>query len=153
MCRRSSHGGGSERCGRQCRVVPRTPPRSSVFPMAFQFLRALLSVALLFPGVPGGVVSQSRAPSLEFRHRSSAPVRRWADTCIYELPGGFLAPCGTVYVAALTWHDHPRAPWTATGAGQLGIIRRTCRCPIRCQAPPPLYVPADMEAENIDVVA
>jgi hypothetical protein len=121
--------------------------------MAFQFLRALLSVALLFPGVPGGVVNQSRAPSLEFRHRSSAPVRQLADACIYELPGGFLAPCGNVYVAALAGHDRHRALWTATGAGQPGIIRRTCRCPVRCQAPPPLYVPADMEAENSDVVA
>jgi hypothetical protein len=45
-----------------------------VFPMAFQFLCALLSVAPLFPGISGGIVNQSREPSLEFRHRSSAPV-------------------------------------------------------------------------------
>jgi hypothetical protein len=94
--------------------------------MAFQFLYALLLVAPLFPDITGGIINQSREPSLEFRHRSSVPARWWADACIYELPDGFLAPCGTVYVAALAGHDRHRALWTATGAGQPGIIRHTC---------------------------
>jgi hypothetical protein len=109
-------------------------PGSSVFPMAAQFLRALLSVALLFVDVAGGAVHRSTSSSLECHHRSSALVQGWADACIYKLPGGFLAPCGAVYVGALAGHDRHCTPVDN---------RRSlpARCPARCQAPPALYVP------------
>lgn len=63
--------------------------------------RALL--LLLVAGVAGG------GPSLEFHHRFSARVRRWADSRGHELPGGWPAPGGAAYVAALAGHDRHRA--------------------------------------------
>lgn len=84
-----------------------------------QLLRALLPV-LLFAGVAGGSSShRSRAPSLVFHHRFSAPVRRWADARGHELPGGWPAPGGAAYVAALAGHDRHRA-LSSAAAGAAG---------------------------------
>ncbi|CAM0907896.1 unnamed protein product [Alopecurus aequalis] len=80
-------------------------------------LRALqLLPVLLFAGVAGGSGHRSRAPSLEFHHRFSAPVRRWADARGHQLPGGWPAPGGAAYVAALAGHDRHRA--LSAGAGE-----------------------------------
>ncbi|KAM0868405.1 hypothetical protein ACQ4PT_041343 [Festuca glaucescens] len=88
--------------------------------MTPQLLRALLPV-LLFAGVAGGASGGrgqwSRAPSLEFHHRFSAPVRRWADARGHQLPGGWPAPGGAAYVAALAGHDRHRVLSAGGGAG------------------------------------
>ncbi|KAM3392745.1 hypothetical protein ACQJBY_013742 [Aegilops geniculata] len=73
----------------------------------------LLPALLLVAGVAGG------APSLEFHHRFSARVRRWADARGHELPGGWPAPGGAAYVAALAGHDRHRA-LSASAAGEGG---------------------------------
>jgi hypothetical protein len=89
--------------------------------MTSQLLRALLPAVLLFAGVAGGASGgrghRSRAPSLQFHHRFSAPVRRWADAHGHQLPGGWPAPGGAAYVAALAGHDRHRVLSAAAGAG------------------------------------
>ncbi|KAL6839797.1 hypothetical protein ACP4OV_030485 [Aristida adscensionis] len=59
----------------------------------------------------------ARRPSLEFHHRFSAPVRRWAEARGRALPGGWPAPGSAAYVAALAGHDHHRALSAAGGGG------------------------------------
>ncbi|XP_062184356.1 aspartyl protease family protein 1 isoform X2 [Phragmites australis] len=76
----------------------------------------LNSLLLLFACVVGRGGAALTMRSLEFHHRFSAPVRRWAEARGRVLPGGWPAPGSTSYVAALAGHDRHRA-LSAGGAG------------------------------------
>ncbi|TKW03292.1 hypothetical protein SEVIR_7G014300v4 [Setaria viridis] len=86
--------------------------------MISQLLNALF-LFLLFAAAalgPGGAAQAT--PSLEFHHRFSAPVRRWVEARGRALPGGWPAPGGAAYVAALAGHDRHRAMSAAGGSGE-----------------------------------
>lgn len=85
--------------------------------MTSQLHNALL-LLLLFAAAAaalGGGRASTAAPSLEFHHRFSAPVQRWAEGRGHALPGGWPAPGSTAYVAALAGHDRHRAMSAAGG--------------------------------------
>ncbi|KAG2537953.1 aspartyl protease family protein 1-like isoform X2 [Panicum virgatum] len=87
--------------------------------MTSRLFNALL-LFLLFAAASlgrGGAVQTT--PSLEFHHRFSAPVRRWLEARGHALPGGWPAPGGAAYVAALAEHDRHHA-MSAAGAGGSG---------------------------------
>ena len=87
--------------------------------MTSRLFNALL-LFLLFAAASlgrGGAVQTT--PSLEFHHRFSAPVRRWLEARGHALPGGWAAPGGAAYVAALAEHDRHHA-MSAAGAGGSG---------------------------------
>ncbi|KAK3142949.1 hypothetical protein QOZ80_4BG0354850 [Eleusine coracana subsp. coracana] len=76
--------------------------------MRSQLLSALLLLPL-FASIAGNSGTALLAPSLEFHHRFSAPVRRWAEAGGHALLGGWPAPGSTAFVAALAGHDRHRA--------------------------------------------
>jgi len=85
--------------------------------MTSRLFNALL-LFLLFAAASlgrGGAVQTT--PSLEFHHRFSAPVRRWLEARGYALPGGWPAPGGAAYVAALAEHDRHHAMLAASAGG------------------------------------
>uniref|UniRef100_A0A0D9W2U8 Peptidase A1 domain-containing protein n=1 Tax=Leersia perrieri TaxID=77586 RepID=A0A0D9W2U8_9ORYZ len=75
--------------------------------MSTQLLHPLLLLLLVAGGAGGG--RERAAPSLEFHHRFSSPVRRWAEDRGHVLPGGWPEHGTADYVAALTGHDSRRA--------------------------------------------
>ncbi|XP_040379392.1 aspartyl protease family protein 1 isoform X2 [Oryza brachyantha] len=71
---------------------------------------------LVVVGVAGG--GRLRAPSsLEFHHRFSSPLRRWAEERGHVFPGGWPEHGSTDYVAALAGHDRRRALSASDGGG------------------------------------
>uniref|UniRef100_A0A0E0DBP7 Peptidase A1 domain-containing protein n=1 Tax=Oryza meridionalis TaxID=40149 RepID=A0A0E0DBP7_9ORYZ len=87
---------------------------------SFQLLLHPLLLLLLVGGVAGGGGGgggRLRAPSLEFHHRFSSPVQRWAEARGHVLPGGWPEHGSADYVAALSGHDRRRALSAAGGGG------------------------------------
>ncbi|KAF0891176.1 hypothetical protein E2562_006535 [Oryza meyeriana var. granulata] len=84
--------------------------------MSSQLLHPLLFL-LLVGAVAGGGGGRLKAPSLEFHHRFSSPVQRWAEARGHVLPGGWPEHGSADYVAALTGHDRRRALSAAGGGG------------------------------------
>ncbi|KAL6650464.1 hypothetical protein ACP70R_009389 [Stipagrostis hirtigluma subsp. patula] len=82
--------------------------------MTSQLLSALLLLPLFAGAAARGAAALTK-PSLEFHHRFSAPVRRWAEARGRALPGGWPAPGSAAYVAALAGHDHHRTLSVAGG--------------------------------------
>lgn len=80
-------------------------------------LRSTLLLLPLFAAAAWGRGAASTAPSLEFHHRFSAPLRRWAEARGRALPGGWPALGSAAYVAALAGHDRHRAVSAAGGGG------------------------------------
>ncbi|CAO2034075.1 unnamed protein product [Urochloa humidicola] len=86
--------------------------------MTSQLLNALLLFPLFAAAAALGRGGAAQAtPSLEFHHRFSEPVRRWAEARGHALPGGWPSPGGAAYVAALAGHDRHRAMSAAGGSG------------------------------------
>lgn len=75
----------------------------------------LLLLPLFAAAALGRGGDASIAPSLEFHHRFSAPLRRWVEARGRALPGGWPAPGSAAYVAALAGHDRHRAVSAAGG--------------------------------------
>ncbi|CAN6275327.1 unnamed protein product [Urochloa humidicola] len=86
--------------------------------MTSQLLNALLLFPLFAAAALGRGGAAQATPSLEFHHRFSEPVRRWAEARGRALPGGWTAPGGAAYVAALAGHDRHRAMSAAGGSGE-----------------------------------
>ncbi|CAL5033350.1 unnamed protein product [Urochloa decumbens] len=86
--------------------------------MTSQLLNALLLFPLFAAAALGRGCAAQATPSLEFHHRFSEPVRHWAEARGRALPGGWPAPGGAAYVAALAGHDRHRAMSTAGGSGE-----------------------------------
>ncbi|CAL5035346.1 unnamed protein product [Urochloa decumbens] len=86
--------------------------------MTSQLLNALLLFPLFAAAAMGRGCAAQATPSLEFHHRFSEPVRHWAEARGRALPGGWPAPGGAAYVAALAGHDRHRAMSTAGGSGE-----------------------------------
>lgn len=86
---------------------------------SFQLLLHPLLLLLVVGGVAGGGGGggRLRAPSLEFHHRFSSPVQRWAEARGHVLPGGWPEHGSADYVAALNGHDRRRALSAAGGDG------------------------------------
>ncbi|ONM18497.1 Aspartyl protease family protein 1 [Zea mays] len=84
--------------------------------MTSQLQSTLLLLPLFAAAALGRGGDASTAPSLEFHHRFSAPLRRWVEARGRALPGGWPAPGSAAYVAALAGHDRHRAVSAAGGS-------------------------------------